>query len=97
MGVTVATWKHGFEATALTVFIFFSGLVLAEFLSSPKFYLSKYKKRPTSEKGRIIFTLILLTTIVITHLFLWDRFVTIYSLGIGIFFGIIITVIVKLR
>jgi hypothetical protein len=95
--VSLATWKYGFEPTALTVFIFFSGLVFAEFFSNPKFFLSKNKKRSDSEKGRIIFTFILITTIVITHLFLWDRFVTILSLGIGITFGILIWVFVMLR
>lgn len=49
------------------------------------------------EKERIIFTLILLMIVVITHLFLRDRFVTIYSLGIGIIFGILIGVVVNFR
>jgi len=97
IGVSVGIWKYDLEPTALTVFIFFSGLVFAEFVSGPKFYLSNYKKRSTSEKGRIIFTLILLTTIVIAHLFLWSRFVTIYSLVIGLVFGLLIWIIVKLR
>jgi len=97
VGVSVATWKYGIATTALMVFIFFSGLVFAEFLSSPKFYLSKNKKRSAFENGRIIFTVFLLTLIVIIQLFLWDRLVTIYSLGIGIVFGIVIWVNIKFR
>ncbi len=97
IGVIIGTWEYGLEPTLITVFIFTSGMIFAEFISTSKFYLSRYQKKSDSEKGRVIFTLILLTAIAIIQLVLWDRFVTIYSLGIGITFGIIIIFILKTK
>ncbi|MDR7128698.1 hypothetical protein J2X69_001030 [Algoriphagus sp. 4150] len=95
LGVGIATWKCGLEASISTVFIFFSAIVLAQFISQPMYYLTNFQKKTAIEKGRVSFTLILLSFIIITQLALWNQTVFISSIGMGITYGIIIFILVK--
>lgn len=97
LGISIGTWKYSLKATILTVFAFFSALVLAQLISQPKYYLTNFQKKSTIEKGRVSFTWILLTVILILQLVLWSRAVFIISVIMGITYGIVIFILVKWR
>ena len=97
LGISIIIWKHSFETALLTVFAFFSALVLAQLISQPKYYFTNFQRKSTIEKGRVSFTWILLTLILILQLALWNQIVFIISVTMGITFGIIIFILIKFR
>ena len=97
LGISIITWKQSLETALLTVFTFFSIVVFAQLISQPLYYLTNFQKKSTIEKGRVYFTWILLTVILILQLVLWSRAVFIISVIMGIIYGIIIFILIKFR
>lgn len=97
LGISIGTWKYSLKASTLTVFAFFSALVLAQLISQPMYYLTNFQRKSTIERGRVSFTWILLTLILILQLALWNQTVFIISITMGITYGIVISILVKWR
>lgn len=97
LGVSIGTWKYSLRAAIFTVFIFFSALVMAQFIAHPMHYLTNFQRKSVIEKGKVSFTLILLTFTIITQLALWNQTIFLFSIALGITFGIIISILVKCK
>lgn len=97
LGISIGSWRYSLKATILTVFAFFSALVLAQIISQPIYYLTNFQRKSTIEKGQVTFTWILLTLILILQLVLWNQAVFVFSVIMGITYGIIIFILVKWR
>ena len=94
IGISVAILNYDIIATLKTIFIFLSAMILAQLIGNPKSYFSKRGNNTGEDKGRVLFSKILVLVILIVQLILWDRIVSISSLGLGITYGLVIRLII---
>ncbi|PZX59283.1 hypothetical protein LV84_01313 [Algoriphagus ratkowskyi] len=93
VGVGIITWKYSYYSAITTVFIFTSALTLFDLILNLKFYLYPLKKKSSFDKGQKLFTWILIAIIVVIQCILWNRRITILTIGIGLTYAVVLKII----
>lgn len=95
LGVSLGTWKYGFQPTLLTVFIFISAFVIASLIFNFKYNYGWEGTKSTVDKGRVIFNVFLLVFVIVLQMIIWERFVVVCSVVLGLTYGLIMNLFAK--